>query len=179
MPPSEAGSSKSKSSKKSKPSKPLEKPSKPSEKPSKPSEKVLDINYDPAAFKLKGSDSIINASPTDQKTLLEGFITVPPDLWNKIPSGSIIRYHKIDGEFSRGGYVKEHFEKDGESIIKVGSSYNMNAPNYYTFNVNTKNVKQMYKRIAPSAYVEIELISRSIRTIENEIKQLKNKYLKN
>lgn len=143
----------------------------------------LDNKKEPGKFTDNKSKGREYTTQDVQDMLLDGYISVHPDLWDRIPSGSHIRYIKRDDgqelsrekRFKPGGFVRNHFEnKNGEKSIMIetvpgGSNKN---PNYISFPIAYKNTEEIWKKYDRSAFIEIHLITNSLAQKKQQIDKL-------
>lgn len=106
---------------------------------------------------------------------LKNSILIPKDQWNTLPVNSYISYYKEDGKFVKGGYIKLIFSKkdpktDSENDYLIYGTkldkYN-NDKYYKEFTINLSNIKDIYKKIDPSAIIEYQIIKNNITKLIN------------
>lgn len=107
--------------------------------------------------------------------LLTDCVLVKDKYWHLIPSGALIRYYRNDTEqdlsFKRGGYITGTFpQQDGSITFSIKGMKGSN-----TYNVNTKSVSRIYKRIDPKAIIEVMMIRDSIAELREKISKLEAK----
>ena len=101
---------------------------------------------------------------------LKNSILIPKDQWNTLPVNSFISYYKEDGKFVKGGYIKLIFSKkdpktdsDNDYLIYGTKIDKYNNDKYYKeFTINLSNIKDIYKKIDPSAIIEYQIIKNNI-----------------
>lgn len=107
---------------------------------------------------------------------LEGYLSIPRNLWSKIPKGAHVRYVRKDGAFKPGGFVTSYTIKDdGRKVIQLKNSFNANGA---TWPLDTSTIKSLYKKIHPNSFIEIEMIKQMLSTHNDEIRQLKDENTK-
>jgi hypothetical protein len=103
-----------------------------------------------------------NKIPLNQEEiekLLIGYDDIPRNEWINIKPKSHIRYEKIDGSWARGGFVKNHFQKDGLNCIYLENNLGNNATGWaIVFN----NISKIWKRRTTDD-VKIQTIEQKIQ----------------
>lgn len=121
-----------------------------------------------------------------QGLLTEGYMSIIPELWDKIPTGAHIRYTKKDtGEklprcerFRPGGFVRCHWKhENGGKMLTLetipGGSYYNKGGNYISFPVAYDDIDELWKKYDHTSYIEIHLIKNSLSLKNQDINKLK------
>jgi len=105
--------------------------------------------------------------------ITDGYLLVPPLLWDRVPKGSHIRYLKKDrgdgisrgARFKPGGFVRNHFtNKDKKKMIMVENILGgkTGTRGYFSFPVTYEDVEHIWKKYDYHSFVEIHLINNSL-----------------
>lgn len=106
------------------------------------------------------------------KELLDGYNEVPRSAWGQIPVGSHIRYFKTDGKFVRGGFVINHWAKDGKDFIHLSNNTKTTAPKYAAWPVAHESVKRIFKKPDPQSKIEVDTMRNKTLEIITQINKL-------
>lgn len=119
-----------------------------------------------------------------QNLLSDGYINVHPALWDRIPSGSHIRYVKRDDgsnkprteRFKPGGFVRNHFtNNEGKKMLMLetipGGQRGQNG--YISFPVAYEDTDEIWKKYDRHSFIEIHLIYTSLAQKRKQIEDLK------
>jgi hypothetical protein len=109
--------------------------------------------------------------PEEIRKLLEGYIQVARPKWHEIPTNSHIRYFKKDGSFARGGFVTNHWQKDGQHVIHLATSIRAGGPGYTTWPTFHDNMTRVFKKPDQHSGIEMDVV----RVKLNEYKAQLNK----
>lgn len=107
--------------------------------------------------------------------LLTDCVLVKDKYWHLIPSGALIRYYRNDTDpelsFKRGGYIMGIYpQQDGTINFSIKGMKGSNA-----YNINTKSVSRIYKRIDPKAIIEVMMIRDSMAEIRERLTKLETR----
>ncbi len=113
----------------------------------------------------------------DIKRHTQGFIIVPRDQWENITPGSYIIYMGYDNNYRNGGYIKYKYEKNNIRYFQIETKQGRksNDPSYISFPVTYDEIKTLFKKIDPSAIVEINLIKKDLANKRDNIEYLNKK----
>lgn len=139
---------------------------------------------DAAVDAIRGGKKVYTEAEISE-LLSEGYINVHEDLWDRIPTGSHVRYfRKDDGSglekwkrFKLGGFVSAHVTNaGGEKMLKIESILggNKKQAGYFTFLLKYKDIEEIWKKYDHSAFIEIHLIQASLAKKKTEIEELKS-----
>lgn len=125
---------------------------------------------------------MIDKQYTDEEIskMLDGYIQIPFELWDYIPTGAHIRYVKTNGEFKPGGFVRNHYiSNEGKKMIMLETrpfvKHNVKQneqPGYFTFSIAYDNTKTIFKKYPRDAFIEIHMISASLAKKKEQIENL-------
>ena len=103
-------------------------------------------------------------TPDEIKEYLADSILIPKAEWLKLSVGSHISYYKNDNNFVKYGFIKAIYHNEDNDFIKYGTKLNTyHSDKYYKeFTVNINNIKELYKKIDPSAILEYQIIKKNI-----------------
>jgi hypothetical protein len=117
--------------------------------------------------------------------LTDDYFNVPSKYWKSIPIGAHIRVFKraaVCGSDSRGarfrpgGFVKSHMMRGEEHIIVLETIlHGKEERGNIVFPMSTLDLDEIWKKTDRNAYIEITLMSETIRKYESENKNLKNR----
>lgn len=115
----------------------------------------------------------------DIKRHTQGFIIVPRDQWENITPGSYIIYMGYDNNYRNGGYIKYKYEKNNIRYFQIETKQGRktNDPSYISFPVAYDEIKTLFKKIDPSAIVEINLIKKDLANKRDNIEYLNKKMI--
>lgn len=115
----------------------------------------------------------------DIKRHTQGFIIVPRDQWENITPGSYIIYMGYDNNYRNGGYIKYKYEKNNVRYFQIETKQGRknNDPSYISFPVSYDEIKTLFKKIDPSAIVEINLIKKDLANKRDNIEYLNKKIM--
>jgi len=130
-------------------------------------------------------------TPAEIKEYLADSILIPKTEWLKLSVGSHISYYKNDNNFVKSGFIKAIYHNEDNDFIKYGTKLTTyHSDKYYKeFTVNVNNIKELYKKIDPSAILEYQIIKKNITQsmntfldkfvkIENELNDILNRISK-
>jgi hypothetical protein len=120
----------------------------------------------------------------DMRRMLEGYIRVPPDMYDKIPKAAHIRYVKkgegpIETRFVSGGFVKFRWTDDETGDRKINIENRIGGrkgvDGYVSFYVNLTNVDRIYKKYDYHSFIEITLLNNTLHDMARQIQELKKR----
>jgi hypothetical protein len=107
------------------------------------------------------------------KKLLEGYIEVPRDKWDDIPTRSHIRYIKKDGKFVRGGFVSNHWlNKEGDKFIHLANSFARKGKKPATWPMAHATVSRVFKKTGKDSGIEMDVVRTKTTEIIGQINRL-------
>ena len=88
-------------------------------------------------------------SSGDQDKLLENYVEVPQEDWDKIPKKTHIRYLRKDGNFRRGGFVRANYvssygDNKGKKSIQLAS--NMSYTKAAKWTISLDEIDKIWKK---------------------------------
>lgn len=130
------------------------------------------------------------------KEYLKNSILIPKDKWEEIPLNSYISYTKNDGKFVKGGYIKIIFKKknkknnDNEDESNKDTEFEedtfmtlanklekySNDKFFKEFTINLSNIKEIYKKINDSAFIEYQIIKNNVLKLIQDFTKKLEKY---
>jgi len=117
-------------------------------------------------------------SEDEIRDLITGaYTSVPPDMWEFIPSGSHVRYLKRGAEplgerFKPGGYVRYQHEKDGKKMMILENRQGGSGAGYASWPVAFEGVESVWKKHAPEVFVEMHMIHNSLAQKKRQLAEL-------
>lgn len=144
------------------------------------------MSSDNNPFDLTNKTEVIRPAPVENKkynkaeytqeqikSLLNGYIEVPPDKWKDIPIESHIRYFKNDGTFARGGFVTNHwFNKDGKPFIHLANNFKKKVKGYATWPIAHESISKIYKKPDAKGSIEMDVVRGKTGEIISQINKL-------
>ncbi len=140
-------------------------------------------SFDLATIKVKGP---IAKGPEKKYTTeeikdkLKGYVLVPREDFEQIPSGSHVRYIRSDGVFRAGGFVtcNPGISGDGRLYIVLRNDIRSKASNLVTWTVFYDDLSEIYIKNAyggqgnPQADAKIMVLSSSLERAEKRIEEV-------
>ena len=110
------------------------------------------------------------------ESMLDGYFKVPQDYWDHLPKNGHIRFMKNGTEpeamrFRAGGWVHAHGVKDGQKYILISTKYR--GVGGFEFTVKYDETEMIWKKIAPSALIEIMLLKQTVANLRRDVDALK------
>ncbi len=108
----------------------------PTEIPKPPAENIFDLTK---LVEIQHEEQVkkdaLLVSPEDQARMLTGYDEVPRSEWDTIPKDFHVRYLRKDGNFRRGGYVRNTWisasgKRKGSTCIQLAGSSNFKATSW-------------------------------------------------
>jgi hypothetical protein len=104
--------------------------------------------------------------------LIKGYEVLPSTAWSDIPVNTHIRYTKRDGSFVRGGFVINHWARDGKQFIHVANNIKQNTPNYIAWPVAHETIQTLYaKSDKPAESTKLTEVITQINKIVDVVKK--------
>jgi len=110
----------------------------------------------------------------DVRSHLHEHILVPRDYYERLPIGSEVRYITIDGTYHSGGYLKKYRNDNATVEICIENKRTGPSRNRTVWWVKLSQVKLLFKRINPSAVIEIQLIRRELAKKTQDLDEIRN-----
>lgn len=132
----------------------------------------------------EGDDGPQKLSPEEIAKKLAGYMPVPKRHWGDFCRGDHIRWIDKDGEFSKGGYVRFYFEKEGVRMVQVESILGgfRNDKFYSTYAADLDSNTAVYKKIGVDYHLlraqfgnEFARLKREIADLKAELEKSKRK----
>lgn len=111
-------------------------------------------------------------SVQDTQKLLEGYVVVPRELWNRLSRGDHIRYIRKSGKFCRGSFIKCIWKRDGKQFFQLETSIGGREmdPGYVTFPVAFEDITTVYRKLRSNNNSIARLVLHKIDRLERSIK---------
>lgn len=131
-------------------------------------------NKKPTTTKVKREYKKTTYNTPEIKSLLKGYILVQKDQWSSIPINSHIRYFRNGNVFRRGGFVTNHYEKNGLPFIHLATSRNdyKKGPKYTTWPLALSDTARIYMKPNKSSNIEMGAVQSKNTEIISQINKL-------
>lgn len=137
----------------------------------------------PAAKKLPGTAKPpVLRGVEEIQDMLADYFPVERDMWNKVPAGNQIRYVKVgpgprESRFKGGGFVKSRYMKENKDYFLVENfPYGkVGDHGYIMFTLDVSTVEELWKKIAPAAFIEVKLLVASLDKSNAQVAELNKK----
>lgn len=114
-----------------------------------------------------------------QEQMLHGYIEVPKDQWNTIPHMARIRYLRLDGNFRKGGIIRDitissYGKTKGKMCFQLASSMHYKSTGWNVcFDSLDKVWKQNDCTVSPAPPAVVRGDSTEIKSLTEEVNHLK------
>lgn len=108
----------------------------------------------------------------EKDEMLRDYLIVKKDEWYLTPLDSHLRYMKKDGTFVAGGYLKRKWKREEKIYFSIAKSPYTEEKKWVV--ELTTNVDILYKKLNEGSRMEVELIKKSLISMDNRIKLIEN-----
>jgi 3-dehydroquinate synthase class II len=110
-------------------------------------------------------------TPEEINDMITDYLVIKKEDWYSIPLESHVRYIKTDNAFVAGGYLKRKWKREDNIYFSIGKSPYSEDKKWV---VNLTNVDIIYKRLNEGSRMEVELIKKSLISMDNRIKNIES-----
>lgn len=97
---------------------------------------------------------------------LVGYKELSEEEWSKLPVRAHVRYLRKDGSWKPGGYVRNHFTKDGQSGMYLENKFDSKAAGYASWPIMQLDIKKIWVRAPIVEEDEITKIKQYCKALE-------------
>ena len=117
--------------------------------------------------------------PLDKEKVKEqliGYIIVPQDAWDTVPSGSHIRYIGVDGKYRQGAFVKDTFTREGKNYFQLETKRygKIQTQGYTTWPLPYEKIRHLYKKIPVGSATEFNMVRKELSTMIDQFEDIRN-----